>query len=96
MEISSHRVPLNVNVPVTLRDQLREAVPPRQRSKFITEAIESALRNNDRQKAKEEALAALKNAPAYDTNGQDSVEVLRRLRQEHTQRIVDRHNPLTS
>ena len=92
MESTIERVPLNVNIPAPLRDELRSAVPKRQRSKFVVEAIETALRETNRQRA----LDFLDNLPRYDTKGQDSVEVLRRLRDKHTQRIIERHNPKAS
>ena len=90
METTANRVPLNVNVPEPLRDRLREAVPPRKRSRFVAEAIEAALREENKQKL----LDLLDNLPRYDTGGEDSVEVLRRLRGERAEYVASRHQPL--
>lgn len=77
------------------RDKLREAVPARQRSKFVSEAIEAALKQTAPEDVQKAALDAIDNAPNYSTDGQDSVEVLRKLRRERAEYITSRHSPNT-
>ena len=52
-------------------------------------AIEAALDSA----AKERFLDMLNSLAAHPVDGRDSVEVLRRLRQERTNRLAGRHDP---
>jgi len=85
------RAPAKFNLPVELSARLAEAVPSGQRSRFVARAIEDALR----QSAKDRLLGMLEALPAHDTGGENSVEVLRGLRQGRTAQLADRHNPLS-
>ena len=76
---------LSITIPASLKAKIEERIPARQRSRFAAEALEAALAEKGRQ----EALAALDNLPRCPTKGEDSVEVLRRYRQEFS----DHHNP---
>ena len=69
---------------------LEERIPKGQRSTFVDRAIADALMED----AKQRAIAAINDAPATDTGGEDSVELLRRLRQERSQYVIERHNPV--
>jgi len=84
------RSPSKFNLPVDLTDRLAKAVPSGQRSRFVAKAIEDALQAA----AKERLLKMLDTMPAYSTKGEDSLEVLRRLRQERTTQLAERHAPL--
>lgn len=68
---------------------LEARIPKGQRSTFVDRAIADALMED----AKKRALAAIDDAPATDTGGEDSVELLRRLRQERSRYVIERHNP---
>ena len=70
---------------------LEERIPKSQRSQFVDHAIAAALLED----AKRRALEAIDDAPATDTRGEDSVEVLRRIRRERTAYVAGRHNPVT-
>jgi hypothetical protein len=69
---------------------LEERIPRSQRSQFVDQAIAAALLED----AKKRALEAIEDAPATDTKGEDSVEVLRRIRRERAAYVIDRHNPV--
>ena len=85
------RSPSKFNLPVDLTERLAKAVPSGQRSRFVAKAIEDALQSA----AKERLLEMLDTMSAHSTKGEDSLEVLRRLRQERTTQVVDRHSPLS-
>lgn len=74
---------MNVNFPPEVRQKLEEFVPPRQRSKFITKAVEHALKEAAKQRALE-ALDALEPVPAK----KGSVELVRELRQQRSKRYA--------
>lgn len=69
--------PMNVNFPPEIRQQLEEFIPPRQRLKFITQAVEQALKAV----AKQRALAALEAIKPVSVE-KDSVEIIREIRQK--------------
>ncbi len=71
----------------SVKDELEEAIPAGKRSQFVEEAIADALLKE----AKRNALESLKNLPAYDTGGRDSVEMLRQMRSEWADHIASRH-----
>jgi metal-responsive CopG/Arc/MetJ family transcriptional regulator len=72
----------------SLKDELEEVIPVNKRSQFVEKAIADALLKE----AKRKALESLKNLPAYDTGGRDSVEVLRQIRRERGDYIASRHH----
>ena len=88
---TAERTPSKFNLPVDLTARLAEAVPSGQRSRFVARAIEDALNSS----AKDRLLEMLDSLPAHSTGGQDSVEVLRDMRQERIDRLTGRHNPLS-
>ncbi|MET3614682.1 hypothetical protein ABID16_003019 [Rhizobium aquaticum] len=70
--------------------ELEGVVPASKRSRFVEQAIADALLRDARKRALD-ALDALDKLPSYDTSGEDSVEVLRRIRQERDSEIALRH-----
>jgi len=89
---SDPRERMNISISRSLKQRLEAIIPEGQRSQFAESAMADALRERERQRA----LDLLDNLPSYDTGGEDSVEVLRRMRQEHGERVVERHKPKTS
>ena len=71
----------------SIKEELESTVPKSKRSQFVERAIAGALLSE----AKRKALAAIDNAPCADTRGEDSVELLTRIRQERTIDMVQRH-----
>jgi len=73
-----------------VKQTLEERVPRSRRSAFVEQAIADALRKEaiERLQRTLDHLAAM---PA--SGGEDSVELLRRLRRERTEQLVSRHSP---
>ena len=90
MKTASERTPLKVNLPVDLTERLAEVVPAGKRSRFVEQALETALKAE----AKSKLLAMLDDLPAHSTDGENSIEVLRGLRQERSDQLVSRHKSL--
>ena len=68
----------------SVKAELEEQIPRSKRSQFVDRAIADALVG----KAKQRALHAVESAPSHSTGGQDSTELLRRLRSERLHSIV--------
>jgi hypothetical protein len=77
----------NFTLSGSVKAELEQAIPKSKRSQFVERAIADALLVE----AKRKALAAIDNAPCYDTNGQNSVERLRQIRSERAGTIISRH-----
>lgn len=77
----------NFTISGSVKAELEDAIPKSKRSQFVEQAIADALRVE----AKLRALTAIEKAPAYATNGRDSVERLRQIRRERSEQIIDRH-----
>jgi hypothetical protein len=88
MGIDGPKERATVSITSTLKDQLDRAVPKSKRSGFVEAAIVEALRR--------EAVARLKETLAkvegLSSGGEDSVDVLRRLRREREEYLADRHD----
>jgi len=74
---------MNVHFPKEIEAQLEALVPPRQRSKFITKAVQQALKEAAKQRALE-ALHTIK--PVAST--QDSAELSHQVRAEMGQALI--------
>jgi hypothetical protein len=73
-----------------VKQSLEERIPKSRRSAFVEEAIADALRKEAIEQLNRtlDRLAAL--PPA---RGEDSVELLRRLRRERAEHLLSRHSP---
>ena len=74
-----------------------ECVAWLERAQQVSDLAENAGMTDDpswQETARKIAVASLENAPSYDTGGDDSVELLRRLRQERSDYVAARHNPV--
>lgn len=67
--------------------RLERAVPKRQRSRFVEEAIEAALREEDRR----QAIEAIRNFPRVKVKDGSVVETLREIRRERSDYLARRH-----
>lgn len=72
-----------------VKAELERAVPKSKRSKFVEQAIADALLA----KARRKAIEMIKTAPRFSAGGQDSVAVLRRIREERSAALPERHRP---
>lgn len=70
-----------------VKAQLEEAVPKNERSRFVEKAVAEALRKEAVEKLKE----TLDSIQGYSKGGEDSVELLRRLRREREEYLAERH-----
>jgi hypothetical protein len=70
-----------------VKETLEAQVPKSARSAFVERAIADALR----EKAAKELLKELAKVAKLSTGGEDSVELLRRLRREREEYLVERH-----
>lgn len=68
-----------------VKETLESQVPKSKRSRFVEEAIAKALRDA----AKERALKMLREFKPVSTGGENSTDVLRRIRQEMDGRSPD-------
>lgn len=74
--MNDHKERAAFTISKSLKAELEEVVPASKRSRFEEKAIADALLRDARQRA----LDALEKLPSYDTKGEDSVELLRRIR----------------
>ena len=72
-----------VSFPETTFEELQRLIPESKRSDFINHVIIEALQ----QIAKERAIDALERAQIDEPIGDDSVETLRKIRQEESERL---------
>lgn len=70
-----------------VKETLEDQVPKSARSAFVERAIADALRK----KAAENLLEELAKVARISTGGEDSVELLRRLRREREDYLAQRH-----
>lgn len=74
----------------SVKSELEAVVPKSKRSQFVENAIATALLAE----AKRRALKALDTLPLYEKkSGKNSVEILRELRAERAEQLIQRHNP---
>lgn len=85
--MNDHKERAAFTISKSLKAELEDVVPASKRSRFVEKAIADALLRDARQRA----LDALNNLPSYDTKGEDSAEVLRRIRRERDASVVARH-----
>lgn len=85
--MNDHKERAAFTISKSLKAELEDVVPASKRSRFVERAIADALLRDARQRA----LDALNNLPSYDTKGEDSAEVLRRIRRERDASVVARH-----
>ncbi|MCD2180089.1 hypothetical protein [Rhizobium sp. C1] len=85
--MNDHKERAAFTISKSLKAELEDVVPASKRSRFVEKAIADALLRDARQRA----LDALDNLPSYGTKGEDSVEILRRIRQERDASVVARH-----
>lgn len=75
-----------------LKAALEKSIPKSKRSQFVEKAIARALLSE----AKQNAIDAIDNAPLYETNGEDSVEMLRNHRDERARIVASKHRSKNS
>lgn len=85
--MNDHKERAAFTISKTLKAELEDVVPASKRSRFVEQAIADALLRD----ARKRALDALDKLPSYDTRGEDSVEVLRRIRQERDVVLATRY-----
>ncbi len=85
--MNDHKERAAFTISKSLKAELEDVVPASKRSRFVEKAIADALLRDARQRA----LDALDNLPSYNIKGEDSVEVLRRIRQERDGSVVAGH-----
>lgn len=78
---------MTFSIDSAVKEELEERIPSSKRSAYVERAIAEALRND----AVENLKKTLDSARAYSSGGEDSVEVLRRLRSEREQYLAERH-----
>ncbi|HZG28608.1 MAG TPA: hypothetical protein VE079_09130 [Ensifer sp.] len=69
--MNDHKERAAFTISKALKAELEDVVPASKRSRFVEKAIADA---------RQRALDALDKLPSYDSKGEDSVEVLRRIR----------------
>ena len=69
----------------SVKSRLEQQIPKSERSRFVEEAVDKALK----QAAKEEALKAIREFKRFPSSGENSTEVLRRIRGEMDGRPVE-------
>ena len=84
--MKNSRICITFNLSEEVKRQLDEAIPKSKRSQFVEKAIADAIMTQARQKA----LQTISTMPAYAKNGDDSVAVLKRIRNERQQQLVTR------
>lgn len=90
--MNDHKERAAFTISKSLKAELEDVVPAAKRSEFVEQAIAEALLRD----ARKRALAALDALPSFDTKGEDSLEVLRRIRQERDASLVARHEDRAS
>lgn len=70
-----------------VKARLEEVIPKSERSRFVEKAVAEALRKEAVEKLKE----TLDSIEGYSKGGEDSVELLRRLRREREEYLAERH-----
>jgi hypothetical protein len=70
-----------------VKDSLESRVPKSKRSAFVERAIADALR----QEAVRDLKKTLDRIEGHSSGGEDSVEILRRLRREREDYLLERH-----
>ncbi len=85
--MNDHKERAAFTISKALKAELEDVVPASKRSRFVEQAIADALLRD----ARKRALDALDKLPSYETKGEDSVEVLRRIRQERDVVLATRH-----
>ena len=73
-----------------VKQTLEERIPKSRRSAFVEEAIAEALRREAMERLSRTLDHLAATAPQ---GGEDSVELLRRLRRERTEQLTARHSP---
>jgi hypothetical protein len=89
--MNEHKERAAFTISKSLKAELEDTVPLSKRSQFVERAIADALLKDARQKA----LDALNELPSYDTHGVDSVALLRQIRHDRSEIIIDRHKAAT-
>jgi metal-responsive CopG/Arc/MetJ family transcriptional regulator len=92
MPISEPKERFTVTIPASLKREVEKIVPERQRSRFTVSALEQALKEAN----KARAIKAVQNAPSFPTGGEDSVDVLKKVRKQRSEHLAARHNHKTS
>lgn len=90
--MNDHKERAAFSISRSLKAELEEAVPVSQRSEFVERAIADALLRD----AKARALKALDDASVFPAKGEDSVEVLRRIRNDRQTGLVARQHAARS
>ncbi|MCD2174154.1 hypothetical protein [Rhizobium sp. C4] len=85
--MNDHKERAAFTISKALKAELEDVVPASKRSRFVEQAIADALLRE----ARKRALDALDTLPSYGTKGEDSVDVLRRIRQGRDSEIALRH-----
>jgi hypothetical protein len=80
---------MTVSIDSAVKEELEERIPSSKRSGYVERAIADALKNDAVENLKE----TLGKFRAYSSGGEDSVEVLRRLRSERERYLAERHGP---
>lgn len=75
-EVREAKERFTITLPVSLKAEIEAVVPERQRSRFAVQAFRKALKDH----AIKRAIDLTHNLPSYPTHGEDSVEILRGIR----------------
>jgi metal-responsive CopG/Arc/MetJ family transcriptional regulator len=79
---------ISITLDDTLKHQLDNAIPKGERARFVADAIQKALEDWQRK----QALDMLNNIRRFKVQG-DSVEMLRKIREERADYLATRHQP---
>ena len=85
MNASGPKERATFSIDSTIKETLESQVPKSKRSRFVEEAIAKALKDA----AKERALKMIRDFKPISTGGEDSTDVLRRVRLEMDGRPAD-------
>ena len=85
MNASGPKERATFSIDSTIKQTLESEVPKSKRSRFVEEAIAKALKDA----AKERALKMIRDFKPISTGGEDSTDVLRRIRLEMDGRPAD-------
>lgn len=87
MNVQPRKERATFSIDSAVKERLDTQIPKSRRSSFVEQAIAEALRKQ----AVESLAETLDRIGAYSTGGEDSVELLRRLRLERNEQLMSRH-----
>ncbi|MGY6707681.1 MAG: hypothetical protein ACXIVF_05085 [Rhizobiaceae bacterium] len=87
MDVDRIKERATFSIDAAVKDTLEKRVPKSKRSAFVERAIADALR----QEAVQDLKRTLDRIEGYSAGGEDSVEILRRVRREQDDFVLERH-----